>query len=134
MKTRKEWQRLWQCLAAAVLLAAMVPMAGCAEKSAPAEPCCGCYSDAPVTSEQVRAAAAFAIQAQQDALRQQPDTPSAQLELIAIVQAEEQVVAGMNYKMQLKVRLDGRERTAEAVVWEQLWQPVPYRLTSWTWR
>jgi len=122
-----------QCVAAILLFAAICPAAGSAEEPDPAEPCCGCYAAASVAEEDVRAAANFAVKAQQEALRKLPGTDSADLELVAIVRAEKQVVAGMNYKMGLKVRLDGKEKTAEAVVWEQLWEPVQRRLTSWVW-
>jgi hypothetical protein len=55
--------------------------------------------------------------------------------LVRILGAEQQVVAGLNYRLQLRVTLDGEEKTAEALVWWQAWRkPEPYQLTSWTWR
>ena len=93
----------------------------------------GAYARTAVTSETVVAAAQFAIAAQAKAL--QKDAPAARLELVAIQRAEQQVVAGMNYRLQLKVRHDGAVKEAEAVVWWQAWnQEEPYRLTSWIWR
>lgn len=57
------------------------------------------------------------------------------LELVQIVGAERQVVAGMNYRLTLKVLLNGEARLAEAVVWRQAWRkPRPDQLTSWIWR
>jgi hypothetical protein len=54
---------------------------------------------------------------------------------VRIVAAEHQVVAGMNYRLQLRVTLDSEEKTAEALVWWQVWRkPEPYQLTSWTWK
>jgi hypothetical protein len=41
----------------------------------------------------------------------------------------------MNYRLRIKVKLDGREKDAEAVVWWQAWKrPEPYQLTSWIWK
>ena len=58
----------------------------------------------------------------------------ARLELIKILRAEEQVVAGMNYRLTLKVKVNGKEKQADAVVWWQNWRkPNPYELTSWRW-
>ncbi|MBN1664085.1 MAG: hypothetical protein JW943_10835 [Deltaproteobacteria bacterium] len=52
--------------------------------------------------------------------------------LIKIVQASRQVVAGTNYKMELKLRIKkGGRASAEAVVWRKL--SGDYELTSWTW-
>jgi len=88
-----------------------------------------------VTKKEVVAASSFAIKAEQKALREKKDSPAAKLELVRILSAEEQVVAGMNYRLKLKVKLDGKEKEAEAVVWWQAWRtPDPYQLTSWDWK
>jgi cystatin-C len=90
----------------------------------------GGYATTPVTNQEVADAAAFAIKAQEKA-----GTNTVKLELVEIRGAESQVVAGVNYRLHLKVKQDGRERTAEAVVWWQSWRrPEPYQLTSWTWK
>lgn len=113
-------------LAALLLLA--VTGAGCVQPGKT-----GAYAGTTVTSEEVVAAAQFAIAAQAKAL--QKDAPTDRLELVTIQRAERQVVAGMNYRLQLKVRHDGAVKEAEAVVWWQAWnQEEPYRLTNWTWR
>jgi hypothetical protein len=94
----------------------------------------GGYAPASVTSKEVVAAATFAVEAQQQVMRQQPGEASTRLELIDIQAAEQQVVSGVNYRLRLKVKHKERERTAEAIVWWQTWrQPDPYRLTSWRW-
>lgn len=93
----------------------------------------GAYARAAVTNQEIVAAAQFAIAAQAKAL--QKDAPTARLELVAIQRAEQQVVAGMNYRLRLKVRHDGAEKEADAVVWWQAWnRDEPYQLTDWTWR
>jgi len=100
------------------------PVAGLAQKAIT-----GGYAAASVSNVDVMKAASFAIKAQK-----QEGEQTGWLELIEILRAESQVVAGMNYRLRLKVRVDGQERTAEAVVWWQAWRkPEPYRLTSWSW-
>lgn len=88
-----------------------------------------------MTNKEVVAAAAFAIKAQQDAIQKNTDKEPPKLELVTILQAEEQVVAGMNYRLKFSVKLNGKEKTAEAIVWWQAWRkPDPYQLSSWTWK
>jgi hypothetical protein len=102
-----------------------------APEAAPAMP--GGYSKVPVTDERVVAAAAFAIDAERQALKAAGEP--AQLELLNLAGAEQQVVAGMNYRLNLKVKWNGKEQLADAVVWLQAWrQPDPFRLTSWQWK
>ncbi len=92
----------------------------------------GGYATASVTNKEVVAAADFAVKAQ--AIREKTDEKPAKLELVTILGAEQQVVAGMNYRLQLKVKLNGKEKLAEALVWWQAWRkPNPYQLTSWNW-
>lgn len=88
----------------------------------------GTYIAADVRGKEVMQAAKFAVAAETKALQ-------TQLELVKIVAAEQQVVAGMNYKLTLTVAQDGKERTALATVWWQSWRtPDPYQLTSWEWK
>lgn len=104
----------------------------------------GGFAVVSTTEREVKSAAAFAVKAQQTALRKESvglDDPKAKpqpiprLALVRIVAAEHQVVAGMNYRLQLRVTLDGEEKTADALVWWQAWRkPEPYQLTSWTWK
>ena len=118
------------CIAAVLLLTAACPITGLAQPSR-----VGGYATASVANLEVVAAAAFAIKAQQNALQEKKDLEPPKLELVTILQAEQQVVAGMNYRLQLKVKLNGKEKTAEAIVWWQAWRkPNPYQLTAWTWK
>jgi len=104
----------------------------------------GGFAVVSTTEREVKSAAAFAVKAQQTALRKESvglDDPKAKpqpiprLALVRIVAAEHQVVAGMNYRLQLRVTLDGEEKTADALVWWQAWRkPEPYQLTCWTWK
>ena len=117
-------------LAVLVLVGTGLPVVGAVE-----QPMVGGFARESVTNEQVVAAATFAIQTQEKALRKEPGAESAKLELIAILRAERQVVAGMNYRLNLKVKLNGQEKTADAIVWWQAWRkPEPYQLTAWHWK
>jgi hypothetical protein len=118
------------CIAAFLLFTTACPIAGLAQQSKP-----GGYATASVTNKEVVAAAAFAIKAQEKAMQQKKDGEPPKLELITILGAEEQVVAGKNYRLQLKMKLNGKEKTAEVLVWWQAWRkPDPYELTSWNWK
>jgi len=95
----------------------------------------GGYASTSVTNKEVIAAAAFAIKAQEKKMPQKNDGKTTKIELVKIWGAEQQVVAGMNYRLQLKVKVDGDEKTAEAVVWWQAWRKsAPYQLTTWNWK
>lgn len=94
----------------------------------------GGFAPASVASKEVVAAATFAVETQQKAIREQPSEASAGLELVSIQAAEQQVVSGINYRLKLKVKHNDKDKTAEAIVWWQAWrQPDSYRLTSWRW-
>jgi hypothetical protein len=113
------------CTVAFVLFAAGCPIASVAQQSKP-----GGYAQASVTDKEVVAAAAFAIAAQGKASGE-----AATLELVKILAAESQVVAGMNYRLKLEVKSHGKNRRAEVIVWWQAWRkPEPYQLTSWNWK
>jgi hypothetical protein len=84
----------------------------------------GGYNPAKKNDPQVRAAAKYAVAAENQKIR-----PGVLFILIA--KAEQQVVAGMNYKMCLKVRNGKRVRYATAVVYRNL--KGKHSLTSWDW-
>jgi hypothetical protein len=96
----------------------------------------GGYSDASVDSKEVKDAAAYAVTAQTKVMQGQKDGKTTQLELVNILSAKQQVVSGMNFRLTLKVKVNGKEKQAEATVWWQSWRKPagsPYRLTSWKW-
>lgn len=94
----------------------------------------GGYSPVAVTDENVVAAARAAVNLQALTIRTSSNQPTA-LELIEITHAEQQVVSGTNYRLDLKVKSNGKEKTAQALVWWQGWRkPDPYQLTQWTWK
>ena len=82
----------------------------------------GGSSGVSATKPEVVAAAAFAIKAKEKVMRERKDALPAKLELVTILGAQEQVVAGMNYRLKLKVKLNGKDKEADAVVWWQAWR------------
>ncbi|MFL6536902.1 MAG: cystatin domain-containing protein [Chthoniobacterales bacterium] len=78
----------------------------------------GGFSAADVSDKQVIAAAEAAA-------------GSKSATLVKILQARQQVVAGMNYQLVLRVRVDGSERDAEVAVYRNL--KDQYDVTSWRW-
>lgn len=118
------------CMIGLIHLAALPAVDGLAQESRP-----GGYATTLTTSKEVVAAAAFAIEAQQKAIQEATGEASARLELVSIDAAEQQVVSGINYRLKLTVKLNDKQKMAEAIVWWQSWrQPNPYQLTSWSWK
>ena len=94
----------------------------------------GGYSPVRVSNKDVIAAAEFAVTAQEKAMNGLKDSTPSKLTLVELLSAQQQVVAGMNFRMKLKVKVGGVEKQAEAVVWWQASRKQdPYRLTRWTW-
>lgn len=81
----------------------------------------GGFSLVPPPDTQALAAAKFAVGAQ-----------DAKLVFQALEKAERQVVAGLNYRLTLRVTDAGASRRAEAVVWQKLGN-AGQELTSWRW-
>jgi cystatin-C len=78
----------------------------------------------------VMAAAEFAIASQRQS--RFANGSGAALDLVTIESAERQVVAGVNYRLVLKVRDAEEVRFVTATVWWQPWrQPDPYRVIDW---
>lgn len=105
------------------LLSALV-LTGAAEAARPGQdsPLAGGYREQSVTDADVLAAARFAVR--EATLRE-----GRRVTLLAVRQAETQVVAGFNYRLTLSVRSGGREGEARAVVHRSL--KNAYRLTAW---
>ncbi len=95
----------------------------------------GGYAIAPAVDKNVVEAATCAVQEQRKILRKTAGGLPAELKFVKILGAEQQVVAGINYRLRLKVQLNGDDKVAEAVVWRQAWRkPKPCQLTSWIWK
>jgi hypothetical protein len=103
-----------------ILLGAVCP-------SGAAEQIVGGYSETSITNAEVVAAAQFAIKAQAATSEQKII-----ITLVELLSARQQVVAGMNYRLRIKVKTDGKVKEAEVVVWRKL--SDEHELTSWTWK
>lgn len=78
-------------------------------------PIAGGYNAASKTSKEVKAAAAFAIMK-----LQKKERGGGKIKLLSVKQAETQVVAGMNYKLCLRVKMNGKTQTVGAIVYKNL--------------
>ena len=86
-------------------------------------PIVGNYREASKTEREVVSAAKFAIKSEKR------KRGVGRLSLVSIEHAEKQVVAGINYKLCLKVKMKGKIEDVTAVVYQNLKQK--YALTSW---
>ena len=84
----------------------------------------GAWAPADAFSPEVQEAARFAVQtfAVQN---------KARVLYKDVTQARQQVVAGLNFELQLLVTLDGASRSVSATVWRQ--PDGSYRLQAWEW-
>ena len=82
----------------------------------------GGYGEASKTDPEFLSAARFAVKQERRKLGRR-------LSLISIERAEVQVVAGLNYRLCLKVKIKGKPQDITAVVYKNLKQK--YSLSSW---
>jgi ABC-type Na+ efflux pump permease subunit len=82
----------------------------------------GGYKEVANDDSEVVAAADFAV-------NEQGRKQEASITLVSIEHAEQQVVAGINYRLCLKVETDGETQEVKAVVYRNLQRE--YSLTSW---
>jgi hypothetical protein len=87
-------------------------------------PSTGGWSQAEFYADDVQEAARFAVQAY--AVAQHSRTLYKD-----VVEAQRQVVLGVNFKLKLQVLHLGTPRTAQATVWQPL--HGPYQLSDWVW-
>jgi Aspartic acid proteinase inhibitor len=86
-------------------------------------PIVGGYADTSNSDPEVVAAARFAVHAERQKLH-------VRIALLSIKHAEVQVVAGLNYRLCLKVKIKGKTRNVNVVVYKNLKQK--YSLTIWS--
>ena len=111
------------------LLALLLPLCFCFA-SCTTRPVAGGYTKAETSEQNVLKAAKFALFVQTK--RSAYDHIPLKLELLKVLRAEQQVVAGTNYKLTLSITENGVPKTVEVVVWDQPWRkPFRYQLTSW---
>ncbi|WP_322991299.1 cystatin family protein [Limnohabitans sp.] len=89
-----------------------------------AAPVAGAWAPADAFSPEAQEAARFAVQtfAVQN---------KARVLYKNVVKARQQVVAGLNFELQLQVTLDGASRSVSATVWRH--PDGTYRLQAWDW-
>lgn len=85
-------------------------------------PVVGGYSKADVKDKEVVDAAQFAV-------REQAKKTKSKIELIKVVRADRQVVAGMNYKLRLEIKTGDQLSLVNVVVWKKL--DGTHALTDW---
>ena len=86
-------------------------------------------------TKECAAAATFAVQEQGKAMAKHSGARAKKLALLQVLGAEEQVVAGVRYRLKLKVKVGDAEKVAQAEVWWQAWRkPDPHQLLKWTWK
>jgi hypothetical protein len=85
----------------------------------------GGWSSVSVDDGKIVAAAKHAVSAQAAEANEK-------LTLLEIKKAHQQVVAGMNYRLTLRVERNGKKQSASAVVWLKL--DGTYKLTEWKWK
>ncbi len=88
----------------------------------------GSFGNADIKNPQVIAAAKYALETKNTAMKR---SGSRAYTLLEIEKAQIQVVAGLNYRVCIKVKLGSVQRVAEAMVYQNLQQQ--YSLSSWTW-
>ena len=90
----------------------------------------GGWVDVSPSDPEVVAAAKFAMKKE----RNLTGSSISKLRMISILHAKEQVVAGTNYRIKIKVLHHGKTRLARATVFWRPWTPgKPYQLTEWKW-
>lgn len=105
-----------------MILLALSLSVGCMLEVVVAQQTAGDYQEAPKADPATVAAANFAVTEQQ---QKQGGT----ITLVSIKRAETQLVAGINYRLCLKVKAGGKTQTVTAVVNKAL--NDKYSLTSW---
>lgn len=88
-----------------------------------------------VENAEVREVTDFALVAMRKQIEEKRSGGSVKLELLKVLNAEQQVVAGINHRLMLSVRVNGEERVAQALVWSRAWlKSKPHELTAWSWK
>jgi hypothetical protein len=108
----------------ACLLLPSIVYASDRESNPMSKPIPGGWSPIVVDDARVKLAARQAVDAQ-------ASIDGTELTLVAIEDAQRQVVAGINYQLKLSVKKGDRQQRANATVWGKL--NGSYELTAWAW-
>ncbi|HUQ32709.1 MAG TPA: hypothetical protein VM095_11350 [Pyrinomonadaceae bacterium] len=117
---KKSWRAAVLAAALSIVFGGMSVVSAQQEEQQP--PIAGGYAETSKTSPEVVSAARYATRAQG---RRQ----GVLISLVSIERAEVQVVAGLNYRLQLKIKIKGEPQTVRAVVYQNLRRR--YSLTDW---
>ena len=122
---KKNWRVAIMALVTTVVIIAALSIVSGNQSSVFAQqgPIVGGYADASNSDPEVVAAARFAINTERQKLH-------TRITLLSIKHAEVQVVAGLNYRLCLRVKIKGKTRNVNVVVYKNLKQK--YSLTSWS--
>ena len=115
---------LWRMLFLVIFVMPVLPVSG------QGFPVLGGYAEVSVNDPGVVEAANFAVAEQERKERAQGY--HGHIRLLEILGAKQQVVAGTNYNLRLKLKAHGAEKEATAVVFRKL--TGGHELTSWEWR
>lgn len=115
---------LWGLTACAPSDKSSSPAPALSAPGAASTPAVGGWSQAQTDADDVQEAARFAVQAY--AVAQHSRTLYKD-----VVEAQRQVVAGVNFKLKLQLLHNGTPRTAHATVWHPL--KGAYQLSDWVW-
>jgi hypothetical protein len=113
-------KRSWPNVLSIALLSIAFALGSIAQAQEP--PIAGGYSETSISDPEVVSAARYAVRAQGQKQR-------APISLVSIRSAEVQVVAGLNYRLGLSVKINGRAQDVTAVVYRNLKQQ--YSLSTW---
>ena len=89
-----------------------------------AAPRVGGFRAGAVTDPEVLKAAKFAVE-------EQAKKKGVAMELVSVESVEQQVVAGLNYKLRMTVKIAGQAQPVSATVWRKVPLSAGYALTSW---
>ena len=89
-----------------------------------AAPRVGGFRAGAVTDPEVLKAAKFAVE-------EQAKKKGVGMELVSVESVEQQVVAGLNYKLRMTVKIGGQAQPVTATVWRKVPLSEGYALTSW---
>jgi hypothetical protein len=120
---KKNWRLVIRAAVTSMFILAALNIVSGSSVFAQQGPIAGGYADASNSDPEVGAAARFAVHAERQKLH-------ARITLLSIKQAEVQVVAGLNYRLCLRVKIKGKTRNVNVVVYKNLKQK--YSLTSWS--
>lgn len=119
---KRNWQTVKNWRAVMIVAALNIVLGGAPGALAQQAPIAGGYAETSSSNPEVVSAARYAVRAE-------AGKRGALISLISIRRAEVQVVAGLNYRLNLRVKVNGKTQDVTAVVYKNLRQR--YSLSDW---